>query len=75
MLAKLKCHKLVHTEEKNFVCEECAAKFKRKDDLKSHMKIHLPDDIRLIVYIYNNLRIIAPNVNLDSIVLLITNSA
>jgi len=48
VLAKLKCHKLVHTEEKNFVCEECAAKFKRKDDLKSHMKIHLPDDIRLI---------------------------
>ncbi len=27
-------------------CDECAAKFKRKDNLKVHMKIHLPADIR-----------------------------
>ena len=32
--------------KKNFVCEECAAKFKRKDDLKSHLKIHKPEKIR-----------------------------
>ena len=46
--AKLKSHILVHTKEKNFVCEECAAEFKRKDDLKSHLKIHEPDDIRAV---------------------------
>jgi hypothetical protein len=37
---------LVHTDDKNFVCDECAAKFKRKDDLKVHMRIHLPDEVR-----------------------------
>lgn len=46
--AKLRSHMLVHSEDKNFVCDECAAKFKRKDDLKVHMKIHLPDEIRAI---------------------------
>jgi len=46
--AKLKSHTLVHTKEKNFVCEECAAIFKRKDDLKSHKKIHQPEEIRAL---------------------------
>jgi transposase len=39
---------LVHKDDRNFGCDECAAKFKRKDDLKVHMKIHLPADIRAV---------------------------
>jgi transposase len=38
----------VHKDARNFGCDECAAKFKRKDDLKVHMKIHLPADIRAV---------------------------
>ena len=39
---------LVHTDDKNYVCDECAAKFKRKDDLKVHMRTHLPDEVRAV---------------------------
>jgi len=46
--AKLRSHMLVHKDDRNFGCDECAAKFKRKDDLKVHMKIHLPADIRAV---------------------------
>jgi uncharacterized protein YlaI len=38
--SRLKTHKLIHTEERNFMCQECGASFKTMNCLKNHSRLH-----------------------------------
>jgi uncharacterized protein YlaI len=38
--SRLKTHKLIHTQERNFMCQECGASFKTMNCLKNHSRLH-----------------------------------
>mgnify|MGYP002652669529 CR=1 FL=1 len=42
--SKLERHKLIHTDEKQFCCQYCHRRFRRKDHLQNHMKSSIHND-------------------------------
>jgi transcription elongation factor Elf1 len=38
--SRLKTHRLIHTNERNFICGTCDASFKTMNCLKNHMRLH-----------------------------------
>jgi uncharacterized protein YlaI len=38
--SRLKTHKLIHTQERNYMCQECGASFKTMNCLKNHSRLH-----------------------------------
>ena len=39
-LEQLKYHGIVHSDERNFQCQDCDKKFRRRDDLADHKRKH-----------------------------------
>lgn len=38
--SRLKTHKLIHTHERNYMCQSCGASFKTMNCLKNHSRLH-----------------------------------
>jgi 5-methylcytosine-specific restriction endonuclease McrA len=38
--SRLKTHKLIHTDERNYMCQSCGASFKTMNCLKNHSRLH-----------------------------------
>lgn len=38
--SRLKTHKLIHTQERNYMCQACGASFKTMNCLKNHSRLH-----------------------------------
>lgn len=38
--SRIKTHRLIHTSERNFMCQECGSSFKTMNCLKNHSRLH-----------------------------------